>query len=217
MENPSADKPFKEGKVTEFREQQKNPLRISVYIDGKFSFGAYRDTLLQTGLRKGDFIDHVLYEKLLIEDQVPIAKSKALHFIGYRPRSTYEVRKKLKEEKFAEDIIETVLEKLSDLGFLDDARFATLFCESRLRKYGPERVKMDLRRLGISNDHIQNALIESTTEDDLKAQLAELVQKLMPKYAKEEDVRKRQQKLYAALIRRGYAYEMVGEALRNIK
>jgi regulatory protein len=190
-------------------------LRISVYIDHKFAFGIYIDTLLQSGYKKGDLLSIEQQETLLVEDQVPLAKQKALHYIGYRPRTEREVRKKLKEEDFSEAVIDVVIARLIELAFLDDKRFANLFCESRLKKYGPERVKMDLRRLGIADAHIQAALESQIDPEAQTEQIEILAEKLLQKYTREPDLRKRQQKLYAALVRRGYSYDLVGETVKK--
>lgn len=175
----------------------------------------YHDTVLDSGIKKGDFIDDTRHESLLAQDQFPIAKQKALHYIGYRPRATAEIRKKLKSEDFSESVIEKVIERLSELGFLNDLQFAEAFSQSRLRKYGQERIKMDLRRLGISDSIIQNALSKTADEDQIQIQVEELAEKLLLKYQKEPDLHKRRQKLYAALIRRGYRHDVVGEVVRQ--
>lgn len=72
----------------------------------------------------------------------------ALRLLGGRALSAGELRQKLEARAAVLDDVRGVLERLRDLGYLDDRRFAEAFSTARLETegFGKQRVLRDLRR-----------------------------------------------------------------------
>ncbi len=72
----------------------------------------------------------------------------ALRLLGGRALSAGELRQKLETRAAVPDDVRGVLERLRDLGYLDDRRFAEAFSTARLENegFGKQRVLRDLRR-----------------------------------------------------------------------
>jgi len=90
----------------------------------------------------------------------------ALHFLKFRPRSVFEIRKKLEAKRIDEKEIEKVISVLKREKLLDDRKFAKMWIESRnnLRPSGSYVLKMELRRLGIAEDIIEEVLTPQRDE-----------------------------------------------------
>ncbi|MBM2842078.1 MAG: recombination regulator RecX, partial [Bacteroidetes bacterium] len=92
-------------RVTKIESQKKNPRRKNVYADGEFVAGVSDETLLRSGLRTGDEISDERLKILIQEEETSSAKQVALRFLAHRPRTTKEIRDKLREKEFAEEEI----------------------------------------------------------------------------------------------------------------
>jgi len=92
--------------------------------------------------------------------------SIALHFLKFRPRSVFEITQKLKSKKFPEAEIKKVIQALKTNKLLDDTEFAKMWVRDRnlLKPSGAFLLKMELRKLGISDGDIENALKDQDEE-----------------------------------------------------
>ncbi len=90
----------------------------------------------------------------------------ALHFLKFRPRTEFEVRRRL-STKYEEGEIDDVIRVLERNKLLDDAEFAKMYVRdrNRFRPSGSYLLKMELKKLGISDQDIENALTEQDEEE----------------------------------------------------
>jgi len=88
------------------------------------------------------------------------AITASLRIISYRPRSVRELTEKLKEKGFAPGDIVAAIEHLTELGYLDDDRYAASLAESRTRNkgWGPAKIAADLARRGLGKEAIERAI-----------------------------------------------------------
>jgi len=98
----------------------------------------------------------------------------ALHYLKFRPRSVFEIEKKLKEKKVSEEEIKKTISVLKKNQLLDDEKFAKMWVRDRnnLRPSGSYLLKMELRKLGIADDLIEETLACQNEEDLTKKALA---------------------------------------------
>ena len=89
----------------------------------------------------------------------------ALRFISYRSRSAREVQRRL-SGRFSFDVIDEVTKWLIDNRYLDDRQFAIQWKDyrERLNPKGLNLIKRELRMLGISEEIIDNVLMETDEE-----------------------------------------------------
>ena len=86
----------------------------------------------------------------------------AVRFLGNRPRSEHEVRRRLARAAVPDDVVEQVLAQLRRWGLVDDAAFARYWAEQRqtFRPRGPRLLRAELRQHGVSAE-----LAAATAED----------------------------------------------------
>lgn len=195
------------GTITGIVQQKKDRERCSVHIDGTFAFGVHSDVVLKEGLHSGMILDTEAIERLLLQDAYWRAWKRVTQFISYRPRSTQEIRRRLARDRFDETVITRILNRLTELGLIDDRKLAEEFARARIRSkgYGLFRIKRDLMRIGISRTLCDETISEVVSPDQ-QQKLAELAgKKLWKRFSKEADRRRRHQKWTAAMLRRGFS------------
>ncbi|HXB13899.1 MAG TPA: regulatory protein RecX [Bacteroidia bacterium] len=90
------------------------------------------------------------------------ALARVRKYCAYSERSKVEVKKKLVEYGVMEGDINMILEKLVKEGFLNESRFALAFAggKFRMKKWGRTRIKMEMKRKGLSQELIEQGLSE---------------------------------------------------------
>ena len=91
----------------------------------------------------------------------------AVRFLGTRPRTRWEVDRRLRRAEIEPAEIEAVLDRLTDLGYLDDAAFARWWGEQRDR-HGPRGRRMieaELRQHGVPREIIEAYRVEHAAPD----------------------------------------------------
>lgn len=196
-------------------ESQRNPSRVNIYIDGEFSFGLMAEIQYKYDLTEGMKVDREYIEKVLLEEEQAKAKNQALRYLGYRQRSEKEIRDKLNKSEFSEDIIENTISYLKEYNLVDDLEFAKSFAKDKinLNDFGPQRIRHELYRKGISNEIIEKVL-EEGKDDEYNRALA-LGKKKLPSY-KNDDRNAKYRKLGGYLQRKGYSYDCVSKVLREL-
>ncbi|HXQ95814.1 MAG TPA: regulatory protein RecX [Candidatus Acidoferrales bacterium] len=170
-----------------------------------------------------------------VRDLDPVMNAAA-RFLEARPRSVAETRRRLAEAGYPAPLVDEVLLRLADLGYLDDESFARAWVESRDRAHprGEAALRRELTLKGIRADVIAAVLEErrappgpdrpgasprgaSGPSDpaagpDLDAALL-LLRRRAPALAREPDLRARRRKAYALLGRQGFDPGTCREAL----
>lgn len=94
------------------------------------------------------------------------ALSAALRLLTIRGRSRHEVRLALEKKGFSSAIVSEVIGRLEELGYLDDATFATRRAEALLRngRFGGRAVLQRLRAHGLNEAEARRALAAAEAE-----------------------------------------------------
>lgn len=199
-------------KITALKAQKRNPNRINVYLDGDFAFGVAR--IVAAWLQIGQTITDEKILSLQSQDTIEVAYQKALHFLSYRQRSEDEIRRKMKDTGFTEDVTEVILARLRESGMVSDANFARGWVESRAssRPRSRRALAMELHRKGISEEIICKALAEAEDESDLAYRAG-------MRYANrlsQADWDTFRERLTAFLGRRGFTYGTIAPQVKRI-
>jgi regulatory protein len=199
-------------KVTAIEAQKRNPNRVNIYLDDQFAFGLAR--IVAAWLQVGQELSEEKIATLQEEDAREVALQKSLHFLSYRVRSIEEVRKNLEKHEIPEAAIQSTLEKLQNAGLLNDHEFARTWIENRntFRPRGRRALRMELRQKGLPESVIETTLEETTDEEALALTAA---RKQLRKLQGLDwmDFRK---KMAGFLGRRGFPYEVVASATRQV-
>jgi regulatory protein len=144
----------------------------------------------------------------------------AAAFLAVRPRSIAETRRRLRHLGYPADLIDRVLDRLTEMAYLDDVAFARAWVESRdrARPRGSSALRRELQLKGVAREVIAEVLGErgaGTADADLAAAVALLAGRRAT-LEREVDLRRRRQKAYALLARNGFDPEVCRTAAASL-
>lgn len=137
------------------------------------------------------------------------AMNSCMWHLGQSSKTKKQLRDKLVLKEIPEDIIEETLERLVELQYVDDENYADIFVQNKqaFNKMGKGAIRQELRKKGIDQETIENAL-EEISEDDERVRARELVLKKLPS-TRNLDRQKRMNRLVGMLSRKGYGGNIV--------
>ena len=206
-------------KITALKQQIKNPDRVSIYLDGKYSFSLTLNQVVAEKIKTGLELDDDRLSLLKQKSTDEKLRLKAMIWTLQRPHSVRELRDYLKRVVYSQSrksqsrrvegtdnaIIE-IVEEFVKRGWVDDEVFAKWWVERSSRaSRSKSHLRSELMQKGVDRDIIGEVLSER--EDD--GLLSDLVAKLKLK-AKYQD----EQKLMRYLVGKGFSYSSVREALK---
>ncbi len=199
------------GTITLLEVQTRNKSRVNVYLDGAYAFSI--SALEAAKLKSGQTLSEAQIAALKAQDEVEQAIDSAARFLAHRPRSTAEVRRNLADKSIPEPVIAQALERLEQLGVLDDVAFARFWVQARTtsKPMGMNALRYELRRKGLTDEIIAQAL-ESL--DD--AQEAYKAAKAHAPKLRGLDRRTFRAKLTGSLQRRGFDYSVSRQAIDQL-
>ena len=137
-------------------------------------------------------------------------KEKALELLARKPQSRWELEKKLAQWGAEEDEVQTVCDRMEQLGYLNDAEYAARVVRHyRAKGFGPGKLRDELYRRGVPRDLWQEAMDQA--EDPAQSIDAFVAKKLAGKTADRQILKK----VSDALARRGYRWLDINDALRR--
>lgn len=165
-------------------------------------------------LQEGEQVDWTAYLKQAVKEQYTPALNAAYRLLAAKACSSGEIRQKLKRAACLPLTIDLVVLKLEKLGFINDERFAMDWAESRARSahVGSRRIADELRRKGIPEELIRQALEALPEEGQLDAAVA-LARSAFAHGKPGEDICVTRQKVLARLARRGYDWDTARRAV----
>ena len=159
------------------------------------------------------FYDEISYEAAL---------EKGIFLISLKDRTKKEIRLKLEEKFRNKSAILQAIEKLEELGYLNDLNYAISYIEGRT--YGKNRISYNLFQKGIDKVTVEKAYLTLDEEkeenvDDTK--LEKLIEKNSKKIninnEREEKKVKEEQKFIQYLARQGFSLDKIFRKLKEYK
>jgi regulatory protein len=82
----------------------------------------------------------------------------AIHFLGARPRTRWELERRLLRAGVSDDVTETTLQRLAKMGYVDDVAFTRWWAEQRDRHAprGRRMVEAELRQHGVPREVLES-------------------------------------------------------------
>ncbi|WP_100628527.1 regulatory protein RecX [Algoriphagus formosus] len=144
------------------------------------------------------------------------AEEKIAAFCAYQERCIWEVRRKLYEKGIAEAQIEKLIGFLLREKFIDEGRYARAFARGkfRLKKWGKNRIRMELKMRQVPEDLIRKGLLEIDPTEYYDTLLSETEKKW--EKTKEPDLYKKRFKVVGYLMQRGFEQDLVQEAIDSL-
>ena len=202
------------GRISAIEPKGRKSGRVAIYVDDVEQLTVHRTALKSLGVKAGAEVD---VEKLLQSAAVAERRAgmdAALGLIAVRSRSAQELRERLGRKLFSPDVAEAVIQRLQELGYVDDKRYAVEFVRARIaqRPSGRRALQAELRRKGIEGETIDEVLDECLGGVDEVAMAVSVIERRLPRLSK-LDGRTARSRLDALLQRRGFDFEVIREAV----
>lgn len=195
-------------KITSIRQQAKNPERVSLFVDGKYSFSLSLDELLKYKLKNNDELnagDVKKFKKLSADGKLRI---RALEWLLNRPHSEREFRDYLYRKKVEKEQIDNLVREFAGKGYLDNAKFAVWFAELQARRGKSDKaIRTQLFKKGIARETVDEVLSQGELSED------ERLKTMIAKKSKLARYQNDPAKLARYLVSQGFSWGSVKEKL----
>lgn len=180
---------------------------VDVHLDGAFVCRLPRRGAEEEGVAVGTELDRRELEAIRDRAQGREALDAALRYLAHRPRSRFEVERRLRREGYVASAVSAAVSRCLEMGYLDDREFAAAWARDRirLRPRSPVLIEAELRRRGVSPGDARAGIAaalddEEVSEDDLLRRAAERASRRVDR-ADREVARRR---ILGYLARRGF-------------
>ena len=185
-----------------------------LHLDNGESWVLYSSELRACALAEGTVLTQMQYEQIRRDIIGKRAKKRAMHLLERMDRTEAELRKKLLESEYPEDLAEDAIAYVKSFHYVDDARYAD--CYVRLRGEGKSRGKLlaELQQKGVDRELASQVLSEYEDERDEAQMIRELMEKRH--YDPQTASLQEQRRMYGYLMRRGFQstdiYKAIGRS-----
>jgi len=210
--------------ITDLKQGVKNPNRVNVFINGKYSFSLDLTQVVDFKLKIGKEITNQQLLEYKKASEFGKLYQRTLEWVLIRPRSVRETRdylaqkirksssdtlkgarSSLRSSEDNSDFSEEIVNRLVSKGYVDDRRFAEFYVENRFVKKGisRKRLQMELMKKGVAREIIDEVL-------EVRNDETEILKVIAKKRSKYDD-----DKLIQYLCRQGFDYQLVQNLVQN--
>ena len=143
---------------------------------------------------------------------------RAIKLLAAKPRSVAELRERLlRGRNIDAEIVETVISRLREYGYLNDEHFAFCYASYKVKQkpVGRRRLERDLKLKKIDNS-VANDVLEMVYGETPEEQLIDdAIAKRLRLRGKPKN-RAEAKSLFDHLLRRGFGYELISDKIRSL-
>lgn len=148
-------------------------------------------------------------------DERRVCMERAGKLLTRRARSERELRDRLADAGFEEDVVDPTIERLSELDLVDDHDFARRWIDERAarKSLGPATLRAELTAKGVDRAVIDDALEAAGLDEEALA--TELAARLVRRVAR-KPLAQQGSALWVMLRRKGYSSEACEAAVKAV-
>ncbi len=173
------------------------------------------DAIVNNRIIKDAIFDNETWDRIKKDKESSNLFDKVLSYIDFKPRTEQEVRKYLEKKEANEQVVESIIERLKKIRYIDDTKYALAYIEEGIKnEKGPYLIVYQLESQGISRSIINTNLIRYTYDMQLEnaSKVARKYQLLQSKYP----VKKQKELIYQKLIRSGFQPELINRVINDL-
>lgn len=141
--------------------------------------------------------------------------ARAAKLLAAKPRSVAELRERLAERCSSKSVIETVIARLREYGYLDDERYALSYASLKVRQQaiGRRRLELNLAKRKVDRTTADQALDQVFAETPETELIDRAIEKRIRLRGRPK-TRAEAKSLFDHLLRQGFPFELVSEKVR---
>jgi len=170
------------------------------------------------GLREGDAWTDELAGRVAEALAIDKAIRDGLTKLNRRAMSRLELDRKLREKGHEADARGAALDRLEELGVIDDAAYGAALAEETVRRKGagPRLVEQKLRAKGVSGETAGRLAAEATGDAEQQRAAATAAAEKKLRTMGGLDAATRRRRLYGLLGRRGYTPDVISDVMEAL-
>ncbi len=196
-------------KIVEIKKDKKHTVKVS--FDNAKAFNFDLDYWNSICLHENDCIDDEMLQQHLKESDYIRAKARGLWFLDRADYSEKTLYGKIVAGGISGTAAARAVARLKELGLVDDEKLARRLAEQM--SYSNISKRESYAKL--YNKGIPASVIKLVLEDTEFDELSQILAIIDKKYRAKMDTKENIQKVYAALIRKGFSYSAVRDAIKK--
>lgn len=186
--------------------------RSRIYIDERLAFVLYRGELSRYGVKEGRELPEETYREIMDTVLAKRAKLRCMNLLKVMDRTEFQLRQKLDQGDYPEEIIDLALSYVKSYGYVNDEAYASRYIDSRQASKSRRQITCELMQKGISKGVILAAYEEKEPVDE-----GALIRRWLEKKHMDTQTAspKEKQKMYRFLMGKGFSSQEIGKALRG--
>ena len=186
--------------------------KFKVYLDEQFAFVLYKGELSRYHIQEGSQLSQELFQKIKTEVVLKRAKLRAMHLLNAMERTEDQLRLKLKQGHYTEDIIDEVIRYVKSFGYVEDKGYAERFIRNRQNSKSKRELYAALCQKGVSREDIESAMEHCYEEQDEQAAIRRILEK--KRFSVENSTDAEKKKIYDHLLRKGFRCEDISQVIQ---
>ncbi|MFW5649951.1 MAG: regulatory protein RecX [Acetivibrio ethanolgignens] len=184
--------------------------KVYVNLEDSSRFLLYTGDIGRYHLEENMELSQELFSRIMEETLYRRARQKALAVLKRADQSESELRRKLKQSEYPEEIIEKTIAYVYSYHYLNDERYAKNYIRYKSDTKSRRQIVNELRQKGVSKE-VVDTVLEETAGDDTEAIRRAIRKKTSDVEALEYE---QKQKLAAYLYRKGFMEEDIRRELK---
>ena len=172
-----------------------------LHLDNGEIWVLYCGELRSNALAEGVVLTQPQYEQIRTDVVGKRAKKRAMYLLEKMDRTEQELRKKLLEGEYPEDLVEDAIAYVKRFHYLDDARYADCYVRWRGASKSRGKLLSELQQKGVDRELAGQVLAQYEDERNETQMIQELLQKRH--YDPQTASLQEQRRMYGYRMRRG--------------
>ena len=176
--------------------------RVRIRLEDGCEFALYKGEKRQYDLQEGGELSQEQFEDIRQEILIKRARKRVMHLLEKMDRTEEQLRVKLRQGCYPEDVIEDAIGYVKGYHYLDDLRYAQNYVRSHREKKSRRMLQLELQKRGVAKEWIQQAIEEEYEQENEQEQILKWIRK--KDYSSDTADLKEKQRMYQFLLRRGF-------------
>lgn len=189
---------------------KKDGRKSIIFLDYDKGFELYSGEIKRLEIHMNEEIPEKSYEEIMTDILPKRCMERAMYLLESSDKTENDLRIKLRQGTYPETIIDDVIEKLRNYGYIDDDRYALNYIQYYIKSKSRKRIAYDLNKKGVKKEVIDMAFEKYIEKHD---EIEEMQKKIIVK-----EFQKRKfdfsvkdisvlNKIIQSLMRKGFRYE----------
>lgn len=186
--------------------------RYKVFLEGQFAFVLYKGELSRYQIALDAEVEKDTVDRILEETVLKRAKLRAMHLLTDMDRTESQLRTKLKQGLYPDEIVEQALNYVKSFGYVEDENYAKRFVDSKKSVKSRKEIYAALCQKGIAKETIERAMEACYEEEGEQEAIRRILEKkhFFDKQATEAE----RTKIYGYLMRKGFRCEDIRQVIQ---